>query len=105
MNPYDFQELVAGLLRAMGYYVTWIAPPGRDGGLDILAYGDPLGTRPPRIKVQVKRVGQKISSEILRSFMELLGDDDVGLYVSTAGFTPDLLRTLRTMPEHATRKR
>lgn len=96
MNPYDFQELVAGLLRAMGYYVTWIAPPGRDGGLDILAYGDPLGTRPPRIKVQVKRVGQKISSEILRSFMELLGDDDVGLYVSTAGFTKDAEDYART---------
>ena len=31
MNPYDFQNLVAGLLRAMGYHVTWIAPPGRDG--------------------------------------------------------------------------
>src|SRR5690606_5720912 len=23
MNPYEFQELVASLLRAMGYYVSW----------------------------------------------------------------------------------
>ena len=29
MAPYDFQNLVAALLRAMGYHVSWIAPPGR----------------------------------------------------------------------------
>jgi restriction system protein len=96
MNPYDFQTLVADLLTAMGYYVDWVAPPGKDGGLDIIAYSDPLGTRPPRIKVQVKRVGQKISSEILRAFMELIGEDDVGLYVSTAGFTKDAEDYART---------
>jgi hypothetical protein len=28
MPPYDFQELVAALLRAMGYRVDWVAPPG-----------------------------------------------------------------------------
>lgn len=44
MNPYDLQELVASLLRAMGYHVSWIAPPGKDGGIDILAWSDPLGT-------------------------------------------------------------
>jgi restriction system protein len=89
MNPYDFQELVAGLLRAMGYHVSWVAPPGRDGGVDIFAHTDPLGTRPPRIKVQVKRVVSRVSSEILRAFMELLTEDDVGLFVSTGGFTKD----------------
>jgi restriction system protein len=45
MPPYDFQELVAALLRGMGYHVAWIAPPGKDGGIDIVAYTDPLGTR------------------------------------------------------------
>ena len=29
MAPYDFQNLVVALLRAMGYHVSWIAPPGR----------------------------------------------------------------------------
>jgi restriction system protein len=96
MNPFDFQDLVADLLTAMGYYVDWVAPPGKDGGLDIIAYSDPLGTRPPRIKVQVKRVGQKISAEILRAFMELIGEEDVGLYVSTAGFTKDAEDYART---------
>jgi restriction system protein len=89
MPPFEFQELVASLLRAMGYHVAWIAPPGKDGGIDILAWNDPLGTRPPRIKVQVKRWGQNIDVNGLRSFMALLGEDDVGLFVTTSGFTKD----------------
>jgi restriction system protein len=44
MPPYDFQRLVAALLKAMGYYVDWIAPPGPDGGIDLIAHTDPLGT-------------------------------------------------------------
>lgn len=96
MPPYDFQELVASLLRAMGYYVSWVSPPGKDGGLDILAYSDPLGTRPPRIKVQVKRRGDNVNVEGLRSFMALLGDDDVGLFVTTGGFTKDAHDEART---------
>lgn len=89
MNPYDLQALVASLLRAMGYYVSWVSPPGKDGGIDILAWGDPLGTRPPRIKVQVKRRTEAVSVEGLRAFMALLSDDEVGIFVSTGGFTKD----------------
>ena len=89
MNPYDFQDLVADLLTAMGYYVSWVSPPGKDGGVDILAHNDPLGTRPPRIKVQVKRISQKVTTEGLRAFVSLIGNDDVGLFVSTGGFTKD----------------
>ncbi len=96
MPPYDFQELVADLLRAMGYHVAWISPPGKDGGTDIHAWGDPLGTRPPRIKVQVKRVQQKINVDGLRSFMALLGDDDVGIFVTTGEFTRDAVDEART---------
>jgi restriction system protein len=96
MNPYDFQDLVAALLRAMGYHVSWVAPPGKDGGIDILAWSDPLGTRPPRIKVQVKRVAQNVNVDGLRSFMALLSDDDVGLFVTTAGFTKDAEDEART---------
>src|SRR5581483_1369220 len=35
--------LVAALLRAMGYHVSWVAPPGPDRGVDIIARTDPLG--------------------------------------------------------------
>ncbi|MGH7631155.1 MAG: restriction endonuclease [Gemmatimonadales bacterium] len=89
LNPYDLQELVADLLRAMNYHVGWVAPPGKDGGVDIMAWTDPLGTRPPRIKVQVKRLTATIPVGEVRSFMALLGDDDVGLFVTTGAFTKD----------------
>lgn len=96
MNPYDFQKLVASLLKAMGYHVTWVAPPGKDGGVDVLAWNDPLGTKPPRIKVQVKREQNAINVSVLRSFMALLGDNDVGIFVCTGGFTKDSQEEART---------
>jgi restriction system protein len=89
LPPYEFQELVADLLRAVGYHVSWIAPPGKDGGVDIVAWSDPLGTKPPRIKVQVKRLGASITVGDLRAFMAVLGDEDVGLFVTTSSFTAD----------------
>ena len=87
MSPYDFQELVAGLLRGMGYYVDWVSPPGPDKGIDIVAHGDPLGVKGPRIKAQVKRRADKIAVDGIRGFMALLGESDVGLFVCTGGFT------------------
>lgn len=89
MNPYDFQELVAGLLRGMGYYVDWVSPPGPDKGIDIVAHVDPLGVKGPRIKAQVKRRADKVAVDGIRGFMALLGDSDVGLFVCTGGFTRD----------------
>ncbi len=96
MAPYDFQNLVAALLRAMRYHVSWIAPPGRDGGIDILAHTDPLGIKMPRIKVQVKRRTDKVAVDGLRSFMAVLGDQDVGLFVSAGGFTREAENEART---------
>jgi restriction system protein len=96
MNPYDLQAMVAALLRAMGYHVSWIAPPGPDKGIDILAHTDPLGTTHPRIKVQVKRHGEAINVEGLRAFMAVLGDQDVGIFVSTGGFTSAAEQEART---------
>jgi len=87
MPPYDFQELVAGLLKAMGYHVSWVSPPGADGGIDIVAYTDPLGAAGPRIKVQVKRLDGKVTADGLRSFMAVVGDQDVGIFVALGGFT------------------
>lgn len=96
MPPYEFQKLVGDLLQAMGYHVAWIAPPGKDGGFDILAQMDRFGIRPPRIKVQVKRQQQSVGCEGLRSFMALLSDDDVGIFVCTGGFTKDAQDEART---------
>ena len=90
LNPYDFQDLVGKLLEAMGYHVVWIAPRGKDGGLDLLAQGDTLGVNGPRIKGQVKRrPGHKTTEDELRSFLSLIEPHDVGVYISLGGFTSD----------------
>jgi len=101
MNPYDFQKLVAGLLRGMGYHVSYIAPQGPDKGIDIIAFSDPLGIKGPRIKVQVKRRADRISVDGIRSFVAVLSDEDVGIFVTTGGFTKDAEEEART---HQTRK-
>ena len=90
INPYGFQDLVGKLLEAMGYHVVWIAPKGKDGGLDLIAQSDPLGVRGPRIKGQVKRrPDSKTTEDELRSFLSLVEPDDVGVYISLGGFTND----------------
>lgn len=90
MPPYDFQDLVGALLRAMGYHISWVAPPGPDRGIDIVAYTDPLGAQGPRIKVQVKRTtGARLAVGEIRAFMAVMGERDVGLFVSASGFTSD----------------
>lgn len=100
MPPYDFQELVASLLKAMNYHVLWIAPPGPDRGIDIIAHTDPLGTSSPRIKVQVKRQADtKISREGISSFVGTLGSQDVGIYVSAGGFTAEAEREARSQEQ------
>jgi restriction system protein len=87
---------VAALLRAMEYHIAWISPPGPDKGIDILAHNDSLGTSAPRIKVQVKRRADRISVDGLRAFMALLGERNVGIFVSTGGFTSDAQVEART---------
>jgi restriction system protein len=96
MNPYEFQRLVADLLKAMGYYPSWVAPPGKDGGIDIIAHSDPLGTRPPRIKVQVKRQQQAVDSDGLHSFLSRITQDDAGIFVCIGGFTRDAQAAVRS---------
>lgn len=69
LGPYDFQELVAALIRAMGYHVGWIAPPGPDRGIDIIAYTDPLGIEGPQIKIR-SNTGQ--AALLFRTYVRFL---------------------------------
>lgn len=96
-NPYEFQDLVAALLRAMKYHTPFISPKGKDGGIDIMAYRDPLGATTPRIKVQVKhKPDTAIRVDEIRSLTGLLNKDgDVGLFVTSGSFTSDAERFAR----------
>ena len=100
-GPYEFQDLVAALLRGMGYHTPFIAPKGRDGGIDIEAYSDPLGTVAPRIIVQVKQQKDKVSVQKLRELAGLLRrEGDIGLFVSTGGFTSEASSEAKTSGRH-----
>jgi restriction system protein len=96
-NPPEFQSMIAALLRAMGYYVAWVAPAEKKRGhIDIVAHVDPIGAKGPRILVQVKHKGQVLTIEGLKTFLSVLGQNDFGLLVSTGGFTGDAKEELRT---------
>jgi len=97
MNPYEFQDLVADLLRSIGQHVSWISPPGKDGGVDIIAFSDALGMQLPRLKVQVKRMERRIDEKELKSFLANINENDVGLFVSTGGFTKDAQEYARSL--------
>jgi restriction system protein len=101
-NPYEFQELVAALLRGMGYHISFVSPLGKDGGVDVIAYRDPLGTSSPRIKVQVKH--RRESTAAVQEIRQLMGllqkDGDVGIFVSSSGFTSDAKTTARGAHVH-----
>lgn len=84
----QMQELVAGLLRAMGYK-TRVSPSGSDLGKDIVASPDGFGLAQPRIIVEVKHRNGAMRSQDIRGFLGGRHRDDKGLYVSTGGFTKD----------------
>ncbi|PPZ91328.1 restriction endonuclease [Cloacibacterium normanense] len=101
-NAYEFQDLVAALLRAMGYYISEIAQRGPDGGIDIIAYTDPLGTRQPRIIVQVKhRPNDSVSSdEVQKLAGTLKRNTDVGIFVTSGNFSKPAIKEARESREH-----
>lgn len=93
-GPYEFQDMVAALLRAMGYHTPFIAPKGKDGGVDIIAYVDPLGAQTPRIKVQVKhKPDTSIGASDIRSLLGVLRSGDIALFVTSGSFSPDARNT------------
>ena len=101
INAYEFQDLVAALLRGMNYYTPFVAPKGKDGGIDVIAYQDPLGVKSPRIKVQIKHRESTANVAEIRQLMGLLQKEgDIGLFISTGGFTNDAKTTALTSHVH-----
>jgi len=89
LGPYELQDLVAALLRALGYR-TIVSPAGPDRGRDIIASKDGFGFERPRIVVEVKhRRNERMGAPEIRSFIGGRHADDRGLYVSTGGFSQE----------------
>lgn len=86
-SGWEFQELVWATLKAAGLYPKPIRR-GRDQTIDIEAYRDPLQLGPPRILVQVKHREAQVSGPEMQQFIGAMNrEGDVGLFVSTGGFT------------------
>lgn len=86
LDSTQMEELVAGLLRGMGYK-TRVSPHGPDQGRDIEASPDGLGYTNPRIIVEVKHRKGRTKAPDVRQLSGILNTDDRGLYVSTGGFS------------------
>ena len=82
----QLQELVAGIVRAMGYR-TKVSKRGPDRGVDVFASPDGLGLEEPRIFIEVKHREGAIGAQGIRSFLGGRRDGDRCLYVSTGGFS------------------
>jgi restriction system protein len=92
MHPYEFQILVGDLLTAMGYHTAWSAPAHKERGfINFVVYADSLGLSLPRIKVHVLHSGQAVLFEGLKAFMSVLGDGEAGIFISSGGFTANVM--------------
>ncbi len=98
-DAYQFQDMVAGLFRAMGYFTPFVAPKGRDGGIDVIAYCDPLGVKKPHIKIQVKHYpSNPISVDVVRSLTGVCKHtDEIGFVVTSGSFTNEAQRESRSL--------
>jgi restriction system protein len=92
MRPYEFQQLVGDLLTAMGYHTAWSAPAQKERGfVNFVVYADSLGLGVPRIKVHILHSGQAVLYEGLKAFMSALGRDEAGIFISSGGFTSNVM--------------
>ncbi len=89
LSDREAEQLVASVLRAMGYRAR-VTPVGADRGVDVIASPDGLGLEEPRIKAEVKhRPKTAMGAPEIRSFIGGLRQGDRGLYVSIGGFTKE----------------
>ena len=91
----EIRRLLADLMEAMQYHITWIAPvEKKHGQIDMVMNTDPIGAKSYRILVQVKHKGQPVTLEGTKSFLSVLGPNDFGLLLSTGGFTRDVIEQM-----------
>jgi restriction system protein len=90
------QELVAAIFEVEGY-ATVISPPGKDGGVDVLAGKGLLGLEEPRICVQVKATANPAGIDVVNGLLGVVSGHGAsyGLVVSMGGFTQDARKKAR----------
>ena len=91
-DPYQFEGLIADLLKALGFTTRGREAPGPDGGVDIVATSDALRLDPARVKVQVKQQRTAAGAPEVQQLAGTLHGQERGLFVSLGGFTTEARR-------------
>jgi restriction system protein len=86
LKGYPLEPFVADLFRAMGYQ-SHATRGMRDEGIDVIAHKDELGIEPPIIKIQVKAQESNIAADVVKAFYAMVHERDVGVFITTGGFT------------------
>lgn len=81
-----FEPVVAALLEAMGYTAKVTKGSG-DHGVDVIAHPDPLGLKPPFIKIQAKSGTSTIGEPEVSQLIGTLNEGEKGILVSLGGFS------------------
>lgn len=90
------QDLVAAIFEVEGYG-TVVSPPGKDGGVDVLAGKGLLGLEEPRICIQVKATSSPAGIDVVNGLLGVVSSYGAtyGLVVSMGGFTQDARKKAR----------
>ena len=94
---HQLSRLVAEVLEAEGF-ITQVAPPGPDGGIDVFAGRGPLGLDSPRLIVQVKSSPSPVDVKVVRELNGVLSAQtaDQGLLVAWGGVTKPARQEMRS---------
>lgn len=89
MEAYEFEELIAQLLAAIGFEDIEVTRRGGDGGIDVrgtLVVGEVIRTR---MAVQAKRwkLNNRVQSPIVQQVRGSLGTHEQGLIITTSDFS------------------
>jgi len=95
LKGYPMEGFVADLFRAMGYRAH-ATRNTRDDGIDVIAHRDELGIEPPILKIQVKAHDGNIGADPVKSFSAMIPDRDVGVFITTGGYSAGALDFART---------
>jgi restriction system protein len=104
MSATEVRDLVGELLKALGYYVVWTAPPEKSRGqAHLIVRTSPFGVNGGGIVVHVHEGEQAATVENLHAFMSMLNPHDHGLFFSLAGFTARVREEMYGRPESTLR--
>ena len=86
----------------MGYFTPFVASRGKDHGVDIVAYKDPVGIEKPTIKIQCKHYPDNpIQSQDVQKLKGTLAhDEEVGIFVTSGRFSEGAKREARNAKTH-----